>query len=124
MDGRGGLHDDVDVGIGQGVPNGTCAAFFQKCGRGAHVDALPALNADRFVHISQMCRPDDCVEAAPVLTEIAHALDFLADANASSAEDAFFGIADDRIAGKLDGMAFSLPFKMALAHAERVGEIL
>ena len=123
-DRRGGLHHDVHLGIGQGLPDGAGAAFFQERGRGADVDALPALDADRVVHVGQVGRADDGVEPAAVLAEVVDALDFRADAHAPAAEHALFAVADHRVAGKFDGEPLAPALEVPRAHAHRIGQVL
>ena len=78
------------------------AALLEEGGRGADVDALAALDADRVVHVGQVGRADDGVEPAAVLAQVVDALDLGADPDAAAAEDALLGVADDRVAGVLD----------------------
>ena len=86
---RGGrLHDDVHFRIGDGVPHAAGAPLLQEGRGGADVDALPALDADRFVHVRPVGRGDDGLEAAALLAEVVDALDLAADADAAAAEHA------------------------------------
>ena len=103
---------------------GPAAALFQKRGRGANVDALPALDADRIVHVGQVGRPDDRLEPAAVLAQVVDALDFRADPDAAAAEHAFFAVADHRMARHFDGEPLAPALEMPRPHAHRIGQVL
>jgi len=71
-----------------------------------------------------MRRRDDGAVAANVLAQVMHALNLIADAHATPAEDALFRIAHHGMAGILHRKALALTFEQSLAHAQRIGEVL
>ena len=122
---RGGrLHDDVHFRIGDGVPHAAGAPLLQEGRRGADVDALPALDADRFVHVRPVGRGDDGLEAAALLAQVVDALDLAADADAAAAEHALLGVADHRVARQVDRHFLAAALEVPCPHAQRIGQVL
>ena len=119
-----GLHDDVHRRIGDGLPHAARTALFEKGRGGADVDALPALDADRFVHLRGVGGGDVGLEAAALLAEVVNALDFAADADAAAAEHALLPVADDRMAGKVDRNFLPPALEVPCPHAHRIGQVL
>ena len=67
---------------------------------------------------------DDGVEPAAVLAEVVDALDLRADPHAAAAEDALLAVADDRVAGEVQGEPFPPALEVPRADAHRVGQVL
>ena len=68
---------------------------------GTSIDALPAVDADDVDEIIGHSRHDDRVPAATRRMQRGHALNIVARANASAADDALLGIAQHRRAGEV-----------------------
>ena len=123
-DRRGRLHDDVDLRVGDGFPHAAGAPLLQEGGRRADVDALSALDADRFVHLRPVGRSDDRVEAAALLAEVVDALDLAADADAAAAKHALLRVADQGVARQVDGHLLAAALEVPRPHAQRIGQVL
>ncbi len=123
-DRRGRLHHHVHLGVGQGGPDAAGAALLEEGRRGADVDALPALDAHRVVHVGQVGGGHDGVEAAALLAEVVDPLDLGAHPHAAPAEHAFLAVADDAMAGKVQGEPLPLALEVPRPHAQRVGQVL
>jgi len=89
------LDDDEFFGVVDGVKDFFDVALFSQGAGGAGEDALAAVDAGGDVESVVEGGADECSAASADEVDGGDALDFFADAYASSAEDAFGGVADD-----------------------------
>ncbi len=123
-DGRRDLNDHRLAGVEQGCPGLGDVAVAGERGGGAHADALAAVGAvgvDQRLHFR---RRDNDAEAAAIGRQRVHRLHLVAHRLAAPAADAFLGVAFQRAAGLVDGIARLLAVIALRVDAELPGQRL
>jgi hypothetical protein len=116
------LDNDVHFWIAQCRHHPLNVRLGNECARRTARYALSAVDATRYIHSFVKGSTDGCFGAAIDEVDASNALYFIANADAFSAFNTFFGIANDGFAGRINRMMVALSDEPSLADSKRFGK--